>query len=88
MKYMKNSKSLRKNGTIRWFDSMSGEGMVRDAETGKCYFIHFSGINGIDKNNYQWPKDSDKPFLKAIENKSCTFLILEGQAYNLTLKES
>jgi hypothetical protein len=68
-------------GTIRYFDSLKGEGAVR-GEDGKSYFLHFTGIVGIDKNNHQWPTDKDKKRLSNIQGKSCTFTLYGNQAEN------
>lgn len=81
---MKNSKRIK--GTILWFDGMAGEGMVR-AESGECYFLHFTSIKGIHKNNHHWPTESDQKFLKNINGVFCTFELYDGyngfQAHNL-----
>jgi hypothetical protein len=72
----------RIKGTIRWFDGYTGEGMVR-TEDGRSYYLHFTSINGISKNNYQWPSESDKRFLNKIQGVFCTFELDEYQAHNL-----
>lgn len=59
-------------GTIRWFDGMSGEGMVC-GEDGKSYYLHFTSIEGVSKNNHHWPNDKDQVFLKTIKGRFCTF---------------
>jgi hypothetical protein len=53
------------SGKIRWFDGMTGEGMVR-LDDGTNLYLHFSAIYGIDKNNYQWPKVSEQAFLDKL----------------------
>ena len=55
---------------IRWFDAMSGEGMVRLTD-GRLVFVHFTAIQGIDKNNQQWPTSEDQMRLKDIGGKRC-----------------
>jgi hypothetical protein len=57
--------------TVRWFDALSGEGMVQ-LEDGSSWYLNFSAIQGIDKNNYRWPAEKDLPRLKSIEGMSCT----------------
>lgn len=58
-------------GTVRWFDGMSGEGMVR-LDNGQSLYCHFTAIDGIDKHNYQWPTDTDQERLEDIAGKRVT----------------
>lgn len=51
-------------GVLRWFDAASGEGMAKVA--GHFVYVHFSAIEGIDKNGYQWPTDADRVKLSAL----------------------
>lgn len=69
---------MKHNGIIRWFDAMSGEGMVR-LNDGRSVFIHFTAIESVDKNNWHWPKESDKARLSQIENKPCIVLVEDNQ---------
>ncbi len=73
-------------GKIRFIDATSGDGAVR-SEDGITYFLHFTGINGINKNNHHWPADSDLELLRSIDEHKpdCEFNIMDGQAYNLNL---
>jgi hypothetical protein len=48
---------------------MTGEGMV--SVNGHSIYMHFTAIEGISKNNYQWPKDSEQSFLASINNRDC-----------------
>lgn len=68
-------KQTKKIGFIRWYDSMSGSGVVRDMD-GNVYSLNFTSINGFDKNNFQYPSESDQN--KDIKNLSCEFTVLEG----------
>jgi len=34
-----------RQGTVRWFDNKSGEGMIRDNETKKSIYVHYSAID-------------------------------------------
>lgn len=36
-------------GTVRWFDNMSGEGVIKDS-LGKSHFVHYSAI----QSNQTW----------------------------------
>lgn len=48
-------------GTVEWFDSTAGEGVVRDVKDGSSYYVHYSTIqprgdrrtikNGHEKRN-------------------------------------
>lgn len=53
------------SGTLRWFDASSGEGMAEVA--GQPVHVHFSAIQGVDKNNYAWPTEADKKRLEALD---------------------
>lgn len=55
---------------VRWFDGLSGEGMVR-TEDDKSYYLHFTAIDGINKHNYQFPSLSDQETLKNINGRDC-----------------
>lgn len=59
------------SATIRWFDALSGEGMVR-LEDGSSWYLNFSAIQGIDKNNWHWPAEKDRPRLELIGGMPCT----------------
>jgi hypothetical protein len=77
------------NGEIRWFDGLRGEGVVR-GEDGKSYFVHFTAIQGIDKNNHHWPTDADQLRLKSIDGLKCSYEVYSfgesDQVSNLILK--
>lgn len=66
-------------GTVRWFDSLSGEGMVRTTQGN--HFMHFTAIKGINKNNHQWPLDSDRSKLEKLSGQSCVVTVdqFDGQ---------
>lgn len=66
--------------TVRWFDGLAGEGMVR-LEDGKCVYVHFTAIEGISKNNHHYPLASDVPSLKALDGKECMVEIFEDSHY-------
>ena len=57
--YRDRTHGIAQAATLRWFDALSGEGMVSLAD-GSSLYCHFSAIEGIDKNNYTWPTDSDR----------------------------
>ena len=73
--------------TVRWFDALSGEGMVQ-LEDGSSWHLHFSAIQGIDKNNYHWPAEKDLPQLKSIGGLSCIvrLYVSGGMVESCTLK--
>lgn len=73
-------------GTIRWFDALSGKGVVREDSTDQCYTLHFSAIEGIDKNNYAWPADADRMFLGTLQGMRCEFEILDDPDYLMVSK--
>jgi hypothetical protein len=55
-----------KIGTLVWFDVSSGEGMME--VDGKAMYIHYTTIDGIDKNKYVGPKDSDRILLSNLKS--------------------
>lgn len=57
-------------GTIRWFDTLRGEGIISLSNDVSVY-CHFSVIEGIDKNNYTWPTDADRERLEGIAGRAC-----------------
>ena len=47
--------------TIRWFDNLSGEGMVRLADD-SCLYLHYSAIEGAGRDVWvSFPHDKDIP---------------------------
>jgi cold shock CspA family protein len=52
-------------GVLRWFDAISGEGMVV-LDDGQSLYCHFTAIYGVDKNDYQWPTESDRVALNKL----------------------
>lgn len=80
----------RLTGKIRWFDALSGEGMVRCSKTNQNYFLHFTSIQGISKNNYAFPDDKDREVLSSLKGRTCTFEVFTdptfSQADNLILE--
>lgn len=75
-----------RKGSVLWFDVLSGTGVVREDETGICYKLHFSAIEGVDKNNYAWPADKDREFLHSVSGKPCSFEILNDPDYLVVSK--
>jgi len=67
-------------GQIRWFDSLRGEGVVR-SQNGACYYVHFTAIQGIDKNNYHYPSKTDNEKLSKINNMECEFELFEDSHF-------
>lgn len=55
---------------VRWFDALSGEGMVTLSD-GRNFYIHYTAIEGMDKNGCAFPAEKDMEFLKTIEGKTC-----------------
>jgi cold shock CspA family protein len=43
------SKQIWKLGTVRWFDDLKGEGLIRDTD-GKSYYVHYSAIESQKKH--------------------------------------
>lgn len=64
----------RIKGKILWFDTLTGEGMIK-AENGDNLYLHFTEIKGIDSNNLDWPADKDRDYLERIRGKNCTFIV-------------
>lgn len=71
-----------KNATIRWFDSMTGEGFVR-LDDGSCVFVHFTAIDSINKNNYHYPAECDKIKLTEMmrNGRACLVDVFEDFNY-------
>lgn len=65
---------------VRWFDYTSGEGMVR-LNDGRSVFMHFTAIQGIDKNNHQWPTNDDQLKLRLIAGKRCLVDLIEDTTF-------
>lgn len=56
------------NGTVHWFDDLSGEGIIKDAE-GQSYFVHYSAI----ESNRKWKSLRDKQRVQFKLVKDSTF---------------
>ena len=57
------SKSKQQNwqlGTVRWFDDVKGEGLIRD-EKGKSFYVHYSAIQS-EKKHKTLTEDSEVKF--------------------------
>lgn len=52
------------NATILWFDVSSGEGVVELLDTKEYLYLHYTCIEGIDKNRYAFPIESDRVILR------------------------
>ena len=39
-------KSMKRKGTVVWFNKTTGYGFIKDDEDGKDYFVHWKGILG------------------------------------------
>ena len=61
-------------GKIRWFDGMSGKGMIR-LDDGTSMYCHFTAIEGIDKNNYQWPTEDDQERLESLGSAQAAIMV-------------
>lgn len=68
---------MKHTGTIRWFDSKSGEGFVRRDSDQKSFFVHFTSIAGMDKNNHHWPTEHDQVKFSCIDGLPCEFEMIE-----------
>jgi hypothetical protein len=69
-------------GKLRWFDAMRGEGMVE--VNNESFYLHFTAIVGIDKNNYHYPTKTDQILLENLNNGDpCKVTIYE----NMYLKQ-
>ena len=68
MKQTTKPKALWYSGTVRWFDDLKGEGVVRD-EDGNSYFVHYSAI------------ESDKKRKTLKKGKEVKFRLLEESHY-------
>lgn len=63
-----------RSGTVDWFDTCSGEGVVRDSKDGSSYYVHYSTIlKGSDRRTIG--KKSDKVSLKS--GSTVRFQLLE-----------
>lgn len=67
---------------IRWFDSLRGTGLVR-MPNGDSVNIHFTVIQGFDKNNYQWPSDEDQE--RELKNGQVCYVRLDHNKKNVTI---
>jgi hypothetical protein len=63
--YREHTHGIEQEAILRWFDALSGEGMVSLSD-GSSLYCHFSAIEGIDKNNYTWPTDADRKKLEIL----------------------
>lgn len=59
MARMKSLKEDWQMGTVHWFDSKSGEGMIK-ADDGQSYYVHYSAID----SNKKWKSLKDKKKVK------------------------
>lgn len=71
---------MKHNAIIRWFDALSGEGMVR-LNNGRSVYIHFTAIESINKHNHQWPTDADKTRLSKIQGQQCLVELIEDTTF-------
>lgn len=71
---------MKLKGVIRWFDGMSGEGMVR-GENLQSYYIHFTAIDGISRHNHHWPTELDQSRLKTIDGAKCEFELINDTTF-------
>jgi hypothetical protein len=73
---------------VRWFDALSGEGMV-SLRDGSNWYLNFSVIEGIDKNNWQCPTESDRLTLERIQGRPCKvrLYVSAGMVEHCTLTE-
>ena len=62
------SKQNWKLGTVRWFDDVKGEGLIRD-ENGKSIYVHYSAIESVNKHK------------TLNEESEVKFLLLEDSHY-------
>ncbi len=59
---------------VHWFDASSGEGMVETAD-GEHLYLHFTCIEGIDRNGYAWPAPDDQSALEGIAGRPCMITV-------------
>jgi CspA family cold shock protein len=55
-------------GTVRWFDDLKGEGLIRD-ESGNSFYVHYSAI------------ESDKKRKTLKDGKKVKFQLLEDSHF-------
>lgn len=60
-----------KEGKVRWFDDLKGEGLIRDEE-GNSYFVHYSTINSNE--NRRTLKRNKKVKFKLLEESHFTYV--------------
>lgn len=61
-------------GHIVWFDASSGEGEVEGTD-GEVYYLNYTCIDGVDKNNYAYPNDDDQSRLRGIAGRAVEFTL-------------
>lgn len=77
--------------TIRWFDNLSGEGMVRMPD-GKCYYLHYSAVEGSGRDVWvSFPDEDNIPcevelldddFTKMVRRLRCNQTIVVPRVYS------
>jgi len=72
---------MKYKGTVRWYDSVSGEGVVRRKTDGACLFFHFTSLRGCDKHNYSYPTKHDQVKFSCIAGLSCEFDAIEDTTF-------
>jgi hypothetical protein len=55
---------------VRWFDALSGEGIVRLPDDRSVY-LNYTAIKGIDKHNWACPNEADRERLSDIQGRPC-----------------
>lgn len=55
------------SGIVHWFDELSGEGIIKNAE-GKSFFVHYSAIES--KNSWKSLKDKQKVKFKLVKDST------------------
>lgn len=53
-------------GTVRWFDDLKGEGLIRD-EKGNSHFVHYSAIE-TDKKRKTLKKGKEVKFQLLVDS--------------------
>ena len=78
----------RQLGKIRWFDSMRGEGIIRD-DVGISHMVHFSAFYTPTDRNFHYPSDVMQEFLgkNLVKGTNVEFEIKDGTICRVNLTD-
>ncbi|MEE9438951.1 MAG: hypothetical protein V3V14_08135 [Saprospiraceae bacterium] len=75
--------NLRYSAKIRWFDAMTGEGIVRINKTRESMKVHFTAFYKPDDNNYNYPSGHMQERLKELLPKGQNLMVEIDESFGI-----